>query len=642
MPTRVREDTEDLYTWSSIEETFENVADYEFVTRRVTVFDDGTVRDDAFDEVLRSRVLRDNPPDGPGVYLWNTITFEYDVTGAETRRTVEYDDGVTEFFSFTDGIRSLFQQFDGNPSDVLQGQADAGARDWSSIFTEYDQASGLISYRGTKYDDGVVNYEYFTNGVRTVVDQYDGDPRDVDTDRAGPGARIWSSITTQYDQSTGAAATRETVYDNGLVQLESFSGADLSELVLYDGDPGELAAGTAGPGQKLWTSISSTYGAAGLERREIVHDNGLQSVDTFTFGRLTRAELYDGDPDAIREGLADPGGRDWTSIITDFVPNLDEPGRISRKVILYDDGTKRSEDYETVVVSGEDAVQRTVNLKDTASVVHDWQTLTTVFIADQIQQRVTEFDTGLTRVETFSSGRLESIFDTAPVFDASAPTACSFSGNPDCQSQPLPDPGLFDFLERETHLDESGAVSLRRVLLENGDQRAALFQNGVMREQHIVDGDGDQAWVAQKVLYDADGRAYDTIEFYSEDDVPGDFIQIPASVPDPGDVTGGASVPSVDDFTNGGGGGGGSVPSQDDFANGGGGGGGSAPTQDDFANGGSSGGGNAPTQDDFSDGGGGSVPAVGDFAPIGGSDSTQNRVASSDALDEAPSVFDFV
>ncbi|MEM7686769.1 MAG: hypothetical protein AAF293_18200, partial [Pseudomonadota bacterium] len=168
MPTRVREDTEDLYTWSSIEETFENVADYEFVTRRVTVFDDGTVRDDAFDEVLRSRVLRDNPPDGPGVYLWNTITFEYDVTGAETRRTVEYDDGVTEFFSFTDGIRSLFQQFDGNPSDVLQGQADAGARDWSSIFTEYDQASGLISYRGTKYDDGVVNYEYFTNGVRTI------------------------------------------------------------------------------------------------------------------------------------------------------------------------------------------------------------------------------------------------------------------------------------------------------------------------------------------------------------------------------------------------------------------------------------------------------------------------------------------
>ncbi|MEL6997799.1 MAG: hypothetical protein AAFP68_06010, partial [Pseudomonadota bacterium] len=179
MPTTVRQDTEDLYTWSSIEETFENVADDELLTRRVTVFDDGTILDDAFMEILRSRVLRDNPPDGPGVHLWNTITFEYDATGAETRRTVEYDDGVIELYSFTNGIRESLEQFDGDPSDVLQGQAGPGVRDWSSIFTEYDHVSGLITHRSTEYDDGVVNIEFFTNGIRESFEQFDGNPRDV-------------------------------------------------------------------------------------------------------------------------------------------------------------------------------------------------------------------------------------------------------------------------------------------------------------------------------------------------------------------------------------------------------------------------------------------------------------------------------
>jgi len=178
-------------TWDTIDTYY---APDGSIAGRVTVFDNGVLKEETFNNGVRSQTVQmDNPQNvsGNGVKSWDSITTYYDSAGKLAGRITQYDNGIFKEESFENGVRSQTRQID-NPQTV---DGSSGAKSWDEINSYYD-ASGVLVGRLTQYDNGVFKEESFENGVRSHTRQFDN-PLDL----GGTGVKAWDTIDQYYDES---------------------------------------------------------------------------------------------------------------------------------------------------------------------------------------------------------------------------------------------------------------------------------------------------------------------------------------------------------------------------------------------------------------------------------------------------------
>ena len=175
--------------------------------------------------------------------------------------------------------------------------------DWESISTTITE--GVIDSIDTIYDDGVVKYELFENGVRVQTFQ-DDNLDEFGEAPADGGAKSWTSIQTNYTE-TGQIADRETRYDDGVVKFEDFENGVRSRT-FQDDNLDEFGEAPADGGAKSWTSIQTNYDETGqIAQQSILYDNGVEATKEYENGMLQ----FD-----VREDVADEF--EWNLITTTY------------------------------------------------------------------------------------------------------------------------------------------------------------------------------------------------------------------------------------------------------------------------------------------------------------------------------------
>lgn len=604
----------ELQDWQQITEQYDSSGE---IAERITDYDDGIVETETFANGVRTELVKEDNPDpgGTSVESWDRITYEYDTSGQQTRRLTEYDDGAIALEEYTGGVRTLIQRTDGTDTPD-------GSNVWREIASRFDDTSGLIENRLTRFDNGVVHFEDFSNGVRRSLQQLDGPQPEFDQTTGqfvhpeDPGALAWQSIRTAYDAG-GEVYFRRTVLDNGIISREGFDDGARDFTQQIDGLATEqslLSGGGAEPvasGVRNWSYITTVFDRdTGLiENRTTVYDNGVQKLEEFDpDGALFTKDLFDGDPQEVAAGTAGPGARAWTSIEADYldgeltsrrttfdddtyrleqsdpadgvslrveqlvldtrfdtggvilpdqsnlkfvITDYGADGEVSTRSTLYSDGGTRTEFYEAPAQSGSSSRLSHVLEADSDDNIHPWEIVFTSYSEGQIDFRKIIFDNGIERTEDFSNGRLSSIEDVALDDVLLAPPQWLFTSDGVISPGTGPFPSIdlepvdHGFVRRGTTLNESGAVASRSKELSNGDETASLYVDGQISEQHQLDGNGDQAWLG-RILYYTQGAVTDRIEFYSEDEMPDNFAFVPSSGPSLDDFDPGTATPQSD------------------------------------------------------------------------------------------------
>lgn len=317
-------DPNNAFAWETIETNY----DYESssLSERIIVYDNGNTTEQTFSAgVITNSLLVDNGDD----YEWSWIDSSYDLNGQISERELLYDNGVfttqlfdagtitfslsvdvDDFYSdawdvvtlfYSDGELSERQTrydngsfkvevfADGTLSETVQIDDYFGAGnayDWSRIDTTYDR-SGLIEYRETVFDNGVLKYEEFENGTRTEMAQldgfYNGEPP-VDG-----GAEAWESIVTYFEE--GDIARRETLFDDGVAKLELFENGLRTIVYQDDRDDGQ-------GGARDWQEKLTNYDANGqIETAGTLFDDGDTIIFNYEDGERTERVRFDGDDD---------------------------------------------------------------------------------------------------------------------------------------------------------------------------------------------------------------------------------------------------------------------------------------------------------------------------------------------------------
>ncbi len=397
-------DPNNAFAW----ETIETIYDYasSSLSERVIVYDNGNTTEQTFNAgVITNSLLVDNGDD----YDWSWIDSSYDQNGQISERELLYDNGVfttqlfdagtitfslsvdvDDFYSdawdvvtlfYSDGELSERQTrydngsfkvevfADGTLSETVQIDDYFGAGnayDWSRIDTTYDQ-SGLIQYRETVFDNGVMKYEEFENGIRTEMTQLDG--FSYSEEPLDGGANAWQQIYTAYDQSS-LIEYRETVFDNGVLKYEEFENGTRTEMTqldgFYNGEP------PVDGGAEAWESIVTYFEEGDIARRETLFDDGVAKLELFENG--VRTVVYQDDPD---DGQG--GARDWQEKLT----NYDANGQIETAGTLFDDG-------DTIIFNYEDG-ERTERVRFDGDDDESWLLSVTSF-SDEGNQTV-NYDT---------------------------------------------------------------------------------------------------------------------------------------------------------------------------------------------------------------------------------------------------------
>lgn len=292
LSTSIRFDDDDAYNWYSIETTI--ITEIDHVLSRVITYDDGSVKEQEFDETGALYYMFQSDP--TNVYTWETIETIYDSDGL-SERVIVYDNGNTTEQSFTAGVIATALLID-----------NGDAYDWSQIETVYDQ-DGLTAEREVLYDNGVFTAQLFDAGTITYSVSVDVDDFYADA---------WDVVTRYY--TDGELSERQIQYDSGLFTVQVFVDGTLSETTKIDEYGG---AGNAYD----WSQIVTTYDESGvIEYRETTFDNGVLKYEEFEDG--VRTMVYQEDPD---DGQG--GAEDWQEKLTTY----DENGQIETAGTLYDD-----------------------------------------------------------------------------------------------------------------------------------------------------------------------------------------------------------------------------------------------------------------------------------------------------------------
>ncbi|MEM7212691.1 MAG: hypothetical protein AAF479_12505 [Pseudomonadota bacterium] len=534
-------------SWKKIEIRFNSSGERE---SRLTTFDNGVVNSEQYVSGHLSFVEQlDGPqpefdrdtgdviqPADTGAFSWQSVGTRFDSdTGAIQVRSTIYDNGVLHDEVFENGVRVQFWQTDGPQpeydhelGDYVQPE-DPGVQVWQWIGTIFDNVTGQILIRSTVYDNGVLHDEQFENGTRISLQQFDGPQPDYDFEIGDfvqpddPGVRDWQSILTYFNSDTGLIESRGTDYDNGISTIEEYQAGIRTVFRQFDGPQPEYdfelgeRVQPEDPGVREWQSIKTGFDPVSgqPQSRTIVYDNDVVYRELYRDG--VRINLFQSDglelepsDDVLPD---DPGVWEWRSIGTIFDHTT---GEIVRRTKVYDNGGRKVEEF----VEGQLSLLRQTDDTSSPFGSEDWASVETVYENGQLTQRKTTFDNNDERTETFANGRLASIVDSKSSFLGTPPAACTLSLE-GCPDSPL---GLRAGIDqRVTVFGSDGQVSLRKTLYANDDQTAAIYNDGRIAEQHLLDGDGDRDWLARKLIYGLDGRVSDTLEFYAVAEVPSDF-----------------------------------------------------------------------------------------------------------------------
>ena len=292
MTTLYFDDLENRYPWSTKEEYY----DGDLLTGRLTVYDNGLQLLQVYEGgVLRQTQQSDNPASGgSGIKGWDTITTYFDAAGELEAKVVIADSGVRSTKQFENGVLREFVSED-NP---LGG---ANAMSWDTISRYYD-TEGLIEARITEYDNGSRKEEMFVAGVRSHT---------VQTDGPDGGSKSWDTINTYYDQ-TGVVEARITQYDNGILNEQFYENGVRTRIVQSDnpegGDGGVKSWDTIESYYRLDGTIEArivrqddgrisetTYSETG-KRVEVFEQDGIYG-EGGAFDWNTKARVYDENGD---------------------------------------------------------------------------------------------------------------------------------------------------------------------------------------------------------------------------------------------------------------------------------------------------------------------------------------------------------
>lgn len=290
------------------------------IAGRITMYDNGVIRDETFTNGVRSEVAQyDNPQlsDSGGAKSWDSIVTYYNPEGQMAGRITVYDDGVLKEETFENGVRSHVRQLD-NP----QSSDGNGARSWDSIDAYFDAEGDLVG-RITVMDNGIVREEEFANGVRVRTVQIDN-PQAPE----GQGAKNWDRIETYYDDN-GQKIASITTYDDGRVRQDTFENGVRSTSEIQD-SPYD------GQSKYSWTAINMYYDENGkLAQKITVFDDGRVREDDFADGVRTSSKITD-------MALFGDGNYEWDTLQFTY----DENGDLSNRATIYDDGDVMLQDYE--------------------------------------------------------------------------------------------------------------------------------------------------------------------------------------------------------------------------------------------------------------------------------------------------------
>ena len=194
-----------------------------------------------------------------GVFNWTSRSTHYDQNGVMTGRGTLYDNGVL----FTE----LFNRYGILDRTIMSDDQDA--KNWSSIFTDYD--FGVIQRRNVIYDNGLQITTRYHDGKVAAVDRFDlGDVNN------------WTTRSERF----GANGQREmitTEFDTGAVHLTMF--ADGVKTRMRESDDGHVYN---------WTDKSSSFDVSGaLTVKSITYDDGTVRHDFRVDGARTSIDQQD-------------------------------------------------------------------------------------------------------------------------------------------------------------------------------------------------------------------------------------------------------------------------------------------------------------------------------------------------------------
>ncbi len=280
MNSIVRYDTDNKYNWDTIEEYY----DVDVLIAKITNYDDGTIKEEQWAGGIRTQTSQyDNPGSGTdGVKTWDSIDSYFDFSGQLEARVTQYDNGVIREEQFQDGIRTQTSQYD-NP-----GSGSDGAKNWDTIDIYFDQ-SGVMEARVTHYDNGVIREEQFQDGVRSQTTQYDNPGTGSD------GVKSWDQIQTFYE-TDGTIAAKVTTNDNGTINEVLYQNGVKEVLNQYDNP------GAGSPGAKIWDSVHTYYNEDGTKAARVTnYDDGREKEELWNEG-VREATILRDNPNTGGDG----------------------------------------------------------------------------------------------------------------------------------------------------------------------------------------------------------------------------------------------------------------------------------------------------------------------------------------------------
>lgn len=258
----VIEDTDNKQGWSTITLTHDPMG---ALLSSVMALDSGAVHTRLYtDGVLRSHSVTDTDANSAN---WSLRTTEWDATGAKVSRTTIKDNGIrlVEAYDPASGRRVERSEYD-----------DANNNTWQSKSTFYDANTGAKTGTRKEMNNGFVFEEQFDIATGMRMSKTDIDAGDK---------RNWDSIELNFDLMTGEIVTRTWTYDTGI-----------THHFIYEDEKRVSDIKTDVLNVEAWLTRELIYDDGGrVATREIINDDGSQSLETRVDNVRTELRLIDGD-----------------------------------------------------------------------------------------------------------------------------------------------------------------------------------------------------------------------------------------------------------------------------------------------------------------------------------------------------------
>ena len=293
--------------------------------------------------------------------------------------------------------------------------------EWSYIQTTYSR--GRVSEKFVIYDDGSQGTRLYDRGAILSEVRVD-DPNDPDTN-------LWSEIRTEFD-ANGQVASIETTYDNGVVQMDSYSDGQLTYSLSVDSRVSDA---------EPWQQIERFYDAQGQLRDEItLLDTGIVETAHFASGVMTHRTQYDA------QGV---DAADWTEIESFY----DSLGQLEREVTTLDTGVIQDETYVNGVLSYR------VSYDDPGTNAMEWVVIEESFDeVGQLAVQTVTHDNGIIAESQYSDGVLNYRVEYDDPYSNAA-----------------------DWTRIESYYDPyTGALQAEVTFYDTGIVDEAMFDNGVL------------------------------------------------------------------------------------------------------------------------------------------------------------------